>query len=565
MPNESENIQLSEIENRKNSHEDSSSGYGSGWESLGRERGAFKQYSTDAHIRSETHWRILLIVGGLLVALGIAAGHHFYLSSVANRDLRLSRSQFWVRAINNLLSHVVAITLVIICTYSTLQAVWYTASSRPNSILTLNRLFSLPTAGGIWGLFQPPYSIHLFPPLLLAISVQALVLVTVLAPNALSAGQGPSNLVDIKAPTLDLSETEMTLHQPNQTMDAPIAPRWEQILSAVMTAPPTTYWRIPQGCGAACSYGLTYSAPGLDCRDLEESEITIGRIRMDYNALCIGNNMTFYQGNTGFVPGNIPSVGDGTYRLFIQYMPGDARTMVWDDAPCPFASHPPRGATCTVRETEYQMIYHLSNNIQTVSSSVTRYGDLLTDNNTTTVAALNGRALSRIFSTAFLGDIQYRSLLPVTNLSNELAVRRVFTFQESPINFNLTNENFTLKEVLVDLFANMTMGLMAFRTENVTVQALVWDGSIVWKYDRHTLLLIYGAALVSSSLASLYGMFCLWRNEGAIDPTFATFLLTVTRTEYLYKHFKTIQDMKEVEETKLQFSSKDESFILHTT
>ncbi|KAG8822382.1 hypothetical protein FRC17_009577, partial [Serendipita sp. 399] len=43
------------------------------WESLGREDGGFKRYPTATHhIKTETHWRILLIVGGLLLALGFA-------------------------------------------------------------------------------------------------------------------------------------------------------------------------------------------------------------------------------------------------------------------------------------------------------------------------------------------------------------------------------------------------------------------------------------------------------------------------------------------------------------
>ncbi|KAG8840000.1 hypothetical protein FRC20_005855, partial [Serendipita sp. 405] len=49
---------------------------------------------------------------------------------------------------------------------------------------------------------------------------------------------------------------------------------------------------------------------------------------------------------------------------------------------------------------------------------------------------------------------------------------------------------------------------------------------------------------------------------GAIDPTFSTFLFTITRTEQLYKRFKTIRDMEEVEGTKIQFSSKAEAFFL---
>ncbi|KAG8805088.1 hypothetical protein FRC17_005735, partial [Serendipita sp. 399] len=95
MSKELEYIPLSKIRDADASHASSYDGYGAGWESLGRERGGFKQYSDTARIKSGTHWRILSIVGGLLIALGFATGHHFYLSSLANTDVRLTRSQFW--------------------------------------------------------------------------------------------------------------------------------------------------------------------------------------------------------------------------------------------------------------------------------------------------------------------------------------------------------------------------------------------------------------------------------------------------------------------------------------
>ncbi|KAG8822378.1 hypothetical protein FRC17_009573 [Serendipita sp. 399] len=223
--------------------------------------------------------------------------------------------------------------------------------------------------------------------------------------------------------------------------------------------------------------------------------------------------------------------------------------------------------------------------MQTVSSSIVKYGDPLTDNllqvdctllvatgapcpesvTAPSATALNNRAVSKVFATAFYGNIWAPGEwhVPYINVTNEFALRRLFTFQDSPYIFNLTDESHTLKETLVDMFSNMTIGLMAFRTENVTVQSLAWDGTIVWKYDRHTLILIYGIAFALVSLVSLYGMACLWKNQGAIDPTFGTFLLTVTRMDHLHKHFKTIPEMDEIERTKLQFSSKREAFILH--
>ncbi|KAG8822381.1 hypothetical protein FRC17_009576 [Serendipita sp. 399] len=560
------------------------------WEALGREDGGFKQYSMATHlIKTETHWRILLIVGGLLLALGFATGHHLYLSSIASKDVRFTRSQFWVRAINNLFSHAVAITSGVVCTYSTVQAVWYTAGTRPTRLLTLNRLFSLPTPSAIGGLLIRP-SPHLIPPLLIAIAMQALVLVTIFSPSTLTTGQAESRLVNISVPTLDLFQTEMYTNRPQpQTSggngttggdEMEIIPRWDQIISTAMTTPPTTYWRIPQGCGAACSYSLTYTTPALECRELAqgESELTLSHFTIGFaDSHCFPENQMFYRANSSFTNGNSSNnnnnnneSGRMTSDLVVQYIlappPNVHRVPKMD---CPFYFQQPHGVACTVREkAQYRMTYSLSNNVQSVTSSVLDYGDDSVGYNTP--MALNSRTISKIFTTAFMGEITFSGAqtAQIHSLSNELAFRRIFSLQDSslltPFLFQLTDPAVSPKVGLVQLFADMTIGLMAFRPENTTVPSMVWDGSIVWKYDRHTLLLIYTAALGCPSLASLYSMFCLWQNQGAIDNTFSTFVLTAIRTKELSDHFKSIREIDEVEKTKLQFSTRKESFILHT-
>ncbi|KAG8797992.1 hypothetical protein FRC17_007586, partial [Serendipita sp. 399] len=499
-------------------------------------------------------------------------------------------------AINNLFSHVVAITLGVVCTYSTVQAVWYTAGTHPTSILTLNRLFSLPTPSAIGGLLMRP-SLHLVPPLLIAIAMQALVLVTIFSPSTLTTGQADSRLVNISVPTLDLSQNEMystdQAHQQpttNQTntghgdLGFNVLPRWNQIISTAMTTPPTTYWRVPPGCGAACSYQLSYSAPALECRDLSDTEMTLSQFTTGWAGMCVPNEQPFYRGNSSFAfihdNTNTLQMGDSG-DLVIQYMvsnPENPRTGI----SCPFFPSVRRGVSCAVRQAEYQLSYKLSNNVQSVSSSILRYSDTNTTRNsqsennssggrTLTVGDANSIVLSTLFTVAFNGEIYLSGSIARTNLFNELAVRRLFTLQDTtltnqfdfqPILDSNGTTQHTFKETLVNAFANMSIGVMAFRSENTTVGSMVWDGSIVWKYDRHTLLLIYGLAVGLVSLASLYGMFCLWRNQGAIDTTFSTFLLTVTRTNELSDRFKVVRDMEEVEKTKLRFSNRKESFVL---
>ncbi|KAG8753449.1 hypothetical protein FRC14_006026 [Serendipita sp. 396] len=575
--------------NEKSSYiDDRNAGCDSHWESLGRMHGGFKQWPNARHIKTDTPWHISFIVGGILLALVIATGHHIYLSFIANTDVNTSTSQFWVRAINNLFSQAIYITLGIVCTYSCIQAAWYTAGSNPTSILTLSHLFLLPTPNAIWGLFRQPYSVRLMPPLFLAICMQALILVTVFSPNALSSGPAAARLANITVPTLNLTETDMSLgpRQINRQLEAAVAPIWEQIISTAMTTPPTTYWRAPQSCGVACSYNLTYFAPGLECRELSENELTLPPVEpwFDGSGRCTRPSKTIFEGTSNFAMNNTNGQhGDNSaYWLLLQYTTGDEQRT--REYPCPSYFLPSRALRCTFREAEYRMTYSLSNNIQTVSSSLINHGKPLTDTPPPrdcslsvptgapcptgslppTTEAVNNRALAKVFSTSFHGQIKHSSHQAYPNLSNELAVRQLFTLREwpQPFLFEPSNGVSHLNESIVQLFVNMTMGVMALRTDNTTVESLVWDGSIVWKYDRRTLWLVYGIALSLASLSSLYGMYCLWSNEGAIDPTFATFLLTITRTEHLYKHFKTVRDMKEIEETKIQFSSKAEAFFL---
>ncbi|KAG8860633.1 hypothetical protein FRB91_002141 [Serendipita sp. 411] len=546
--------------------------YDSHWESLGRPNGSYKQWPNAMHIKAGTPWHISYIIGGLLFALGIAAGHHFYLSSfIASTDVRASPSQFWVRAINNVFSHAVAITLGIVCTYSTVQAVWYTAGSSPIPILTLNRLFLLPAPNAIWGLFRPPYSVHLIPPVLLALCMQTLIFVTIFSPNSLSSGPADSQITNVSVPTLTLSATDMSLNhrQLNQRLGAAIAPVWEQVISTAMTTPPTTYWRVPHGCGVACSYNLTYFAPGIDCYDLPNEEVTLPPMEINVYLHCSGRNSKFFEGSSIFVKNGMNGQdqnGSSAYWLLFQYITGDDGQRDDPRVDCPFYLRPPRAVRCTFREAMYRMSYNFSNSIQTVSSSLVKYGDPLPRVfPPITTRAVNYHALAKVFSASFHGDIEYRADQVFTNITSELALRQIFTLRERPQPFLFEptdGQPELLGKSVIDLFTNMTIGVMAFRTDNTTVKALVWDGSIVWKYDGRTLWLVYGIAFALASLSSLYGLYCLWCNEGAIDPTFSTFLFTITRTEQLYKRFKTIRDMEEVEGTKIQFSSKAEAFFL---
>ena len=113
--------------------------------------------------------------------------------------------------------------------------------------------------------------------------IQALVIVNVLAPNALTISLSDPVIRDIQVPTLNLSSTEVE-YDPiaavdgipsipvNLFADVRVVPKWEAILQSILLYPPETNWDIPEGCGTACYFEMEYNGPALQCRDIIPGE-----------------------------------------------------------------------------------------------------------------------------------------------------------------------------------------------------------------------------------------------------------------------------------------------------
>jgi len=110
---------------------------------------------------------------------------------------------------------------------------------------------------------------------------QALVIVNVLAPNALAISLSDPVTRDIQVPTLALSSPEddtiavlnaISTIPAHVLTDVRIVPKWEVILQPILLYPPEMNWDIPQGCGITCYFKMEYDGLALQCRDVTSDE-----------------------------------------------------------------------------------------------------------------------------------------------------------------------------------------------------------------------------------------------------------------------------------------------------
>jgi hypothetical protein len=390
----------------------------------------------------------------------------------------------------------------------------------------------------------------LFFPILSSTLIQALVLVSILAPSALTVAPSEQVSRDMAVPIFNLtSQAQFTEESPTYSNDTGyitlgslgLSTIGAQRISSVLLNLPQLTWAIPQDCGLKCAFYFEYNAPGLECHDASRS----------------GEFLPFeiYQADTNlYPPWNATAsprqqVGiDPPYDLSITYKVVNSLLR--------YASAP-TGTYCRFYQATYNVSLELNRNsgTQQASTSIISHGDYLSWGKITTtmdssddyLEGIASWAICYAFAVAFKG-YHVAGMSGITK--SQPALKSMFKIDESNDSFELAVSN--LSQGLVDLFSNLTLGLILTRggPNTIIANGTIWDGSSIWIYTTWVLWVAYIPALMLAIIVARYGLYAIHVNEIAMDDKFSTFLLA-TRNADLDKMCREAADFEELERIQL--------------
>lgn len=410
----------------------------------------------------------------------------------------------------------------------------------------MDSLLALPNPFEMLPLVKRWTTLGLFiPALLLAACIQALALITILAPNALTIVPKGNVYHTLEVPTLDFSAGPvesidgMGRRLANESL--PTSLKWNRIVqkSAISGRVPT--WPSPKGCGSSCNYNFTYVAPALKCLDQPFSRnYTLDFLVPLYNATIEFFSQQYYYERHGGVISPHPNPG-----VAIEWLKADGMGVNLIGS----------RIECTFHNATYQADVTYGNGTQITRANVTDWGILLNDtwydyyldhHTNTNVAyslapdvnyGLNAaaafNALGKVLNGTLTGTHEvngYTSNLPsvYNNRNHEMQIMNTGLFQDPIWEAYWTFDKAVphLATALTDLFTNVTLGFVAEVEHTTTVEAVTIDDRNIWSYQPRTLWLIYGNAFLTSFLFCLYGLWCIHQNGEAVDQKFSFFVLT---------------------------------------
>ena len=249
---------------------------------------------------------------------------------------------------------------------------WHVASRKALQIGILDNLFALPSPFALFG------SVRLSPSLLIrpigvSVFIHALLIVNILAPNALTIGLSEPVTKEIQVPTLDMgSVIGAILAWQHAPVSSPfpfplnLTPTSQLIMNSILLHPEIK-WNVPQGCESTCDFELEYDGVALQCHDMA---VNTNRPR---DCEITGSEMALvYSANVTGPPIFDPAEADPPYGLTINYAEiyrgeGEGRCGTEN-----VTVHPAGGVDCQLRNATYQTTFSFGNGVQRIDTSIKR-------------------------------------------------------------------------------------------------------------------------------------------------------------------------------------------------
>ncbi|VDC04930.1 unnamed protein product [Peniophora sp. CBMAI 1063] len=351
-------------------------------------------------------WKAHVIMfGSLLLALAICIAHHVLSSYLHGKDVEAFKvPQAWVRDIVNAFAKAVQVTLGISVGVVLTQSIWFYVRGNNVTLSDLDTIFSLPSFSSVpTALFNR----KALPILLLAAVIEALSLVGIFAPNALTvvpAGVPINSTVVANVP--DANQVALLTSSDFEPIDSSGVLRYikpsstmQSLAAAVLNGSTVLPSQPPVQCGRGCSYHVDYWGPALKCTEIPQSSIEVYNTNYTTSnganatvdpSIHVSNPTHFMEGSyvynaTTSFDYHVNRTGQST--SFLQSSPyGKPLTIdviyALNSFTLPFTPSDPiyynlTGYSCSFVNASYTASYNYSSEEQTTVARVTEYGSPL--------------------------------------------------------------------------------------------------------------------------------------------------------------------------------------------
>lgn len=324
---------------------------------------------------------------------------------------------------------------------------------------------------------------------------------------------------------------------------------WMRAVQKVMLAPSQAALTAPPNCEAGCSYTINYTAPAIQCRDLSASELT---------PLTPSGPQTLYNGTSTLWP-NPSTIGPNevlepyftinstdkttNYSIRIEWS-----ALAFDNSnPSSAVPESPLGVECDFVDATYSTFVWFNGTVQYLKPTFISIGSTLSGplanqpscdvtpnpNRPCWVTGMNYRATAEAFSKLIIGTIVYNgdgALLVTSGTPNLTPLFDTnMTVLPDAASWTFNRTVLSISATLVDMFCNVTLGLIAARQDPATVDVTYSPVGNVWEFDGWMLWSLYGPTLLIFALFAIYGLRCI-SQDGPAYNTFSNYLVA-TRGE----------------------------------
>ncbi|KAF5368673.1 hypothetical protein D9757_010202 [Collybiopsis confluens] len=498
----------------------------------------------------------LEILSHFLLSVLIACINHIVFTHLDGKEPGSHTSQFWVTVLKNMLPAAVAFLLFVCLKKCLSQAALYCV--RLNSYpLELVNLFTSPPSllNTISILFRPSMQASMLYFAILAAITQAVALTSLFVPGTLAVVPAPFRTQSFEVPTVDFNVFDpvqsaffenMKTIAGNWTFSVlqfvEPSQRWRQLTLRAASSDTAPTWNPPIGCGSACSYSFSYSAPALNCMELSKKDIWPTGMNTSDSRLVFpfidSNNLYryyFYNSTTGLShTDNIVNPNTTTFVLDVIYM--DFHTELDGnllEEPVDPKQWSPRGVHCTYHNATYEATTEFVNNTQISTTRVKEWHGLLPTGyrflgpyggTNTTNATMAFRSIAESFSELLRGDASFiesvgmntsNTQVVYTPLVSLTGVPNVQDLEGSPsFYFSLAPTlGGNLSAGIQGLLGNVTLAFVNEQTAKTLTEVIVTPNSTQYQYIGWRLGLIYGIVFGFSAVVIASGLFCLQRNR----------------------------------------------------
>ncbi|KAK0432236.1 hypothetical protein EV421DRAFT_1911140 [Armillaria borealis] len=357
--------------------------------------------------------------------------------------------------------------------------------------------------------------------------LQALTLVSVLAPNALEVSSGSPRNNIISVPTVSFSNGDAWTMGAMTNCTFTMTVAWERILSCSFQSDSLIEWNVPAGCGSACNYTIKYAAPALQCSDIGQDKI----LHNGYGSSCPSNPSAILQSTNSTID---TAVYNATTSTIIDSMWNF--TMAWrtyHDSP---ENITVAGVQCSFYNSTHDIIWGCLNGSIPVAGLSTCASYMV-------IMGWLCNQLDGAIEFMSVGDQQWFSETKVLTSNLFLMNETAWTFSPNPSNMSCA-----LEEVMM----NMTVALMSSEREMMLVEASVAQDRLVWVYQYSRLWIPYGVTLVCMAMCGVAGLACMVKNKDVGDLGFSA-IAKATRNKDLDNIFGGGTDEDVNEDALLQY------------